>query len=146
MLRIRIEDHGPLVAFRWRGVPGEHAVLARLRGAAEKAELARGLPSSRERKVLEARRPVPIEKRQSVRELMGEGRPHVALFGGSDVTDIDAFGVLDAVVADGRPGSVVRMGVGSEVGPRDIVIRGGLLAGGAGGFARVLECLLRAAR
>jgi len=104
------------------------------------------LPSSRERKVLEARPPVPIEKRQSVRELMGAGRPHVALFGGSDVTDIDPFGVLDAVVADGRPGSVLRMGVGSEVGPPDIVMRAGLLAGGAGGFARVSECLLRAAR
>jgi hypothetical protein len=70
----------------------------------------------------------------------------VALFGGSGVTDLDAFGVLDAVVADGRPGSVVRIGVGSEVGPRDIVMLAGLLAGGAVGFARVSECLLRAAR
>ncbi len=146
MLRIRIEDHGPLAALRWPGVPGEHAVLARLRGVAEKAELAQGSPCSRGRKVLEARPPVPIEKRQSVRELMVAGRPHVALSGGSDVTDLDAFGVLDAMVADGRPGSVARMGVGSEVGPRDIVMRAGLLAGGAGGFARASECLLRAAR
>jgi hypothetical protein len=96
--------------------------------------------------VLEARPPVPIEKRQSVRKLMGAGRPHVALFGGSDVTDLGAFGVPDAVVADGRPGSVARTGVGSGVGRRDIVMRGGLLAGGVEGFARASECLLRAAQ
>lgn len=79
-----------------------------------------------------------------MRELMRAGRPHVALFGGSDVTDLDAFGILDAA-ADGRPGTVARMGVGSEAAPRDIVMRAGLLAGGAGGFARVSEWL-RAAR
>jgi hypothetical protein len=61
------------------------------------------------------------------------------------VTDPDAFGVLD-VVADGRPGSVARMGVGSEAGPPDIDMRAGLLAGGTGGFARGSEWLLRAAR
>ena len=76
MLRMRIEEHGPLAAFRWRGGPGAHAVPACLWRVAEKAELAPGSPCSRGRKVVEARPPVPIEKRQSVRELMGAGRPH----------------------------------------------------------------------
>ena len=70
--------------------------------------------------------------------------PRVA--GGGDVTDLDASGVLDAVVADGRPGSAVRVGVRSGEGPGDMVMRAGLLAGCAEGFARVLEGLLRAAR
>jgi hypothetical protein len=35
VLRMRIGDKGPVAAFRWRGVPGEEAVLARLRGVAE---------------------------------------------------------------------------------------------------------------
>jgi len=35
MLRIGIEDKGPVAAFRWRGVPGEDAGLARLLGVAE---------------------------------------------------------------------------------------------------------------
>jgi hypothetical protein len=35
MLRIGIEDKGPVAAFRWRGVPGENAGLARLLGVAE---------------------------------------------------------------------------------------------------------------
>jgi len=37
MLRIRIEDKGPVAAFRWRGVPGADAGLARLRGVAGEA-------------------------------------------------------------------------------------------------------------
>jgi hypothetical protein len=32
MLRIRIEDKGPIAAFRWRGVTGDDAALARLKG------------------------------------------------------------------------------------------------------------------
>jgi hypothetical protein len=35
MLRIRIEDNGPVAACRWRGVPGEDAAPAPLRGVAE---------------------------------------------------------------------------------------------------------------
>jgi hypothetical protein len=65
MLRIRIEDRGPIAAFRWRGVPGE-----------------------------------------------------------------------DAARAGGR----------SEEGQRDAVMRADLLAGGAEGFARVVEGLLRVVR
>ncbi len=37
MLRIRIEDKGPVAACRWRGVPGEDAAPACLRGVAEAA-------------------------------------------------------------------------------------------------------------
>ena len=95
--------------------------------------------------MLGVRPPVPIEKGQSVRDLAAS-RPHVALFGGSEVTRLDVFDVLDAPVADGRPGSAVRVGVRSAEGPRDTVIGASLLAGGAEGFAGALEGLLRAAR
>jgi hypothetical protein len=37
MLRIRIEDKGPIGAFRWRSVPGEGTALARHQGVAEEA-------------------------------------------------------------------------------------------------------------
>jgi hypothetical protein len=39
MLRKWIEDKGP-IAFRWRGVPGEDAALARPQGVAAEAGLA----------------------------------------------------------------------------------------------------------
>ena len=135
-------DKGPIAAFRWRGVPGKDAAPARLQGRRGGG----GAPVRWGRKVLEVRRRVPIEKGQSVRDLAGAGRPHVALFGGSDVTGLDASGVLDALVADGRPSRAVRVGVRSAEGPREIVMRAGLLADGVEGFACVLEGLLRAAR
>jgi trehalose 6-phosphate phosphatase len=94
--------------------------------------------------VLEVRPPgCRSKKGQSVADLVGASRPDGALFGGNDVT---AFDALDALVADGRLGSAVRVGVRSEEGPRDIVMRADFLAGGVEGFARVLEGLLRAAR
>jgi trehalose-6-phosphatase len=80
---------------------------------------------------------------KSVADLVGATRPDVALFVGNDMT---AFDALDALVADGRLGSAVRVGGRSAEGPWDIVIRADLLAGGVGGFARVVEGLLRAAR
>jgi len=43
-------------------------------------------------------------------------------------------------------GTLGPVGVRSEEGPGDVVIRADLLADGAEGFARVLEGLLRAAR
>jgi hypothetical protein len=96
--------------------------------------------------VLEVRPPVPIEMGQSARDLVGASRPHVALLGGNDVTDLDAFDARDALVPASRLDSPVQAGVHSEDGPRDVVIRAGLLADGVEGFARVLEGLLRAAR
>jgi hypothetical protein len=79
-----------------------------------------------------------------VREV-GEPAARGAL-GGNDVTGLDAFDALDALVADRRLGSAVRVGAGSAEGPRDIVICADLLADGVEGFARVIEGLLRAAR
>lgn len=144
-VRIRIGDKGPIAVFHWRGVPGEDAALGHLPGRRGGGG-GGGAPVQWGRKVREVRPPVPIEK-GAVGARPGRGEPpHVALFGGSDVTDLDAFDVLDALVADGRPGSAVRVGVPSEGGPGDMVIRAGLLADGAEGFARVREGLLRAAR
>ncbi len=77
MLRMRIEDRSPIAAFRWHGMPGEDAALARLQGCR------------------------------------------------------------------GGGGARRSVGVRSEEGPRDIVMRADFLAGGVEGFARVLEALPR---
>jgi trehalose 6-phosphate phosphatase len=140
-LGIRIEDKGPIAAFHWRGQPDEEAAVAQLRRVANDAKEA-GLSARWGRKVLEVWPPVPIGKGQAVRELIGASQARAALYGGDDATDLDAFGALDALVADGRLDAAVRVGVRSEEGPGDIVTRADIVVDGAQGFKRVLERLI----
>ena len=89
-LRVRIEDKGPIAAFHWRDVPDEDAARTHLEGLAHEAEMA-GLFIHWGRKVLEVRPPVAIGKDQAVRALLAQADVRAALFGGDDVTDLDAF-------------------------------------------------------
>ena len=61
LLRIRIEDKGPINAFHWRGAPDEAAAETWLTGVAQEAE-ADGFDIHWGRKVLEIRPPVPVDK------------------------------------------------------------------------------------
>jgi trehalose 6-phosphate phosphatase len=139
-LRVRIEDKGPISAFHWRGVPDEEPARNFLEGLAQEAE-AKGLTTHWGRKVLEVRPPVPIDKGRAVKELVERHKPRVALFGGDDATDLDAFDALDALVADGGLQSRVCVGVRSEEGPPAIVERADLVVDGVSGFTRVLAAL-----
>ena len=143
LLRVRIEDKGPISAFHWRGVPDEDTARTHLEGLAQQAE-AEGLSSHWGRKVLEIRPPVPIDKGQAVAELVSRTRTRAALFGGDDATDLDAFDALDALREQGKLDSVVKIGVRSEEGPSAIVERADLAVDGVVGFARVLAALAEA--
>jgi trehalose 6-phosphate phosphatase len=143
LLRIRIEDKGPISAFHWRGVPDEDAARTHLEGLAQRAE-AEGLLSHWGRKVLEIRPPVPIDKGQAVAELVTRTGTRTALFGGDDATDLDAFDSLDALREQGRLDAVVKVGVRSEEGPAAIVERADLAVDGVAGFTRVLAALAEA--
>jgi trehalose 6-phosphate phosphatase len=143
LLRVRIEDKGPIAAFHWRGVPDEEAARTHLEGLAQEAEEA-GLNIHWGRKVLEVRPPIRIDKGQAVRTLVASARPRAALFGGDDATDLDAFDALDGLVADGSLAAAVLVGIASDEGPRAIVERAGLVVDGVGGFTRVLEALASA--
>ena len=143
LLRIRMEDKGPITAFHWRGAPDEDAARTHLEGLAQEAETA-GLATHWGRKVLEVRPPVPIDKGQAVRELVTRTRPRVALFGGDDATDLDAFAALGALVDDGALASAVCVGVRSHEGPAGIVERADLVVDGVDGFVRVLAALAEA--
>ena len=140
LLRIRIEDKGPITAFHWRGAPDEEAARTHLEGLAQEAET-EGLATHWGRKVLEVRPPVPIDKGQAVRELVGRTRPRVALFGGDDATDLDAFATLGSLVDDGTLACGLCVGVRSQEGPADIVERADLVVDGVDGFVRVLAAL-----
>ena len=143
LLRVRVEDKGPIFAFHWRGVPDEDAARTRLEGIAQEAETA-GLSTHWGRKVLEIRPPVPIDKGQAVRELVTRERPRVVLFGGDDATDLDAFDALDSLVDGGELDAAVRVGVASDEGPQAIVQRADLVVDGVDGFTRVLTALAEA--
>jgi trehalose 6-phosphate phosphatase len=139
-LRVRLEDKGPIVALHWRGAPDEDAARARIEEIAAEAEAA-GLATHWGRKVLELRPPVEFHKGLAVRELVGRFGARVALFGGDDVTDLDAFGALEALVEEGKLDSAVRVGVASDEGPAEIVERADLVVDGVPGFAGVLAAL-----
>jgi trehalose 6-phosphate phosphatase len=142
LLRIRSEDKGPIKAFHWRDVPDEEAAERWLQNVAQEAEAA-GLAIHWGRKVLEIRPPVPVDKGQAVKSIVEASDVRSALYGGDDVTDLDAFDALEALVASGELDSKVCVGVRSEEGPKAIVDRADLAVDGVDGFADVLAALLR---
>jgi trehalose 6-phosphate phosphatase len=136
VLRIRIEDKGPIMTFHWRGAPDEDAARARVEELAREAEAA-GLWTHWGRKVLEIRPPVPIDKGQAVHELMDEPA-RAALYAGDDKTDLDGFAALAALVDESRLEHAVRVGVRSDEGPREIVEEADLVVDGIEGMQQVL--------
>jgi trehalose 6-phosphate phosphatase len=134
LLRVRLEDKGPIVALHWRGVPDEDAARTRLEGIAQEAE-AEGLRTHWGRKVLEIRPPVEVNKGQAVTELVRRHDLQAAMFAGDDATDLDAFDALDALPV------AVRVGVRSDEGPAAIVDRADIVVDGTEGFVAVLEAL-----
>jgi len=140
LLRVRIEDKGPIAALHWRGVPDEEAALTRLEGLAQEAE-ATGLATHWGRKVLEIRPPVPLDKGRAVRDLIERCGARAALYGGDDATDLDAFSALDALAEEGALEAAVKVGVRSDEGPAAIVDRADLVVDGVDGFVRVLATL-----
>ncbi len=140
LLRVRLEDKGPIFAFHWRGVPDEDAAQQRVEQVAREAE-AEGLRTQWGRKVLEVRPPVEIDKGQAVRRLVAGRGVGGALFAGDDWTDLDGFAALEALLEEGELETVVRVGVVSEDGPPEIVERADLRVDGVPGFAKVLAVL-----
>lgn len=140
LLRVRIEDKGPIAAFHWRGAPDEDAARTQLEGLAQEAEAA-GFSTHWGRKVLEVRPPVPIDKGRAVRDLVTSSGARAALYGGDDATDLDAFDALESLQREGTLAAAVRVGVGSDEGPRAIVERADVVVDGVEGFARVLALL-----
>ena len=140
LLRIRLEDKGPIKAFHWRGSPDEGAAEILLVGVAQEAQ-AQGLDTHWGRKVLEIRPPVPVDKGMGVRALVEATPVRSALYGGDDATDLDAFDALDSLTANGMLETAVRVGVRSNEGPAAIVSRADVVVEGVPGFVAVLATL-----
>jgi len=140
VLRVRMEDKGPIVAFHWRGTPDEDASRTRLEGLAAEAESA-GFATHWGRKVLEVRPPVSVDKGQAVRTLCERAEPAAALYAGDDATDLDAFATLRSLKDEGKLASAICVGVRSDEGPTAIVEQADMDVDGVAGVTAVLEAL-----
>ena len=137
MLRVRMEDKGPIVAFHWRGAPDEAAVLDAIEELAAEAAAA-GLQTHHGRKVLEIRPPVPIDKGRGIVTLLA-GRPIGAgVYVGDDATDVDAFRGLREAIGDGA----ICIGVASEEVPDELTRSADTMVDGPDGVREVLDALL----
>ena len=139
-LGVRVEDKGPIVALHWRGASDEPAAQARLRTVASAAE-EDGLVTHWGRKVLEVRPPVPVSKARAVWELVRVPEIRAAMYGGDDVTDLDAFAALDAALEAGELDTAIRVGVASTEGPAEITERADVVVPGPAGFLAALAAL-----
>lgn len=138
--RIRVEDKGPIIAFHWRGAPDEQEARAAVDALAAKAQEA-GLHTHWGRKVLEVRPPVPIDKGAGIRSFLEGTDLDVALYVGDDLTDVDAFHTLEALVEDGVLSHAVKVGVKSEEGPEAVTGLADVVVDGTDGVKELLSAL-----
>jgi len=139
-LRIRSEDKRAIAAYHWRGAPDEEAAEDAVREIAERAEAA-GLKTHWGRKVLEVRPPVPMDKGRGVRRLLDGRDLAIGLYAGDDLTDLDAFAGLRALVSEQRLGAALCVGVRSDETPAQLEESADLLVDGPHGVREMLTTL-----
>jgi trehalose 6-phosphate phosphatase len=139
--RVRLEDKGAIIGFHWRGAPDQEAARAAIDAIAAKAEAA-GLRTHWGRKVLEVRPPVRIDKGVGIRSFLEDEEVDAALYAGDDVTDLDAFRMLDELVGEGRLSRAVKVGVRSDEGPEEIVGESDVVVDGPRGVVDLLALLV----
>jgi trehalose 6-phosphate phosphatase len=137
MMRIRLEDKGPIIAFHWRGTPDEEAAHEALRKVDADARAA-GFDVHWGRKVLEIRPPIEIDKGRGITSLLSRGDTAAGLYVGDDETDVDAFRGLREAVS----GVAVCIGVRSDETPAALERDADLMVDGPPGVRRVLQGLL----
>jgi trehalose 6-phosphate phosphatase len=137
---LRLEDKGAIQALHWRGAADEGRAAEVATAAAEAARGA-ALAPRWGRKVLEIRPAVEIDKGTAVRDLLAGREVELAMFGGDDRTDLDAFEGLAELVRRGTLRAAVRVGVDSSEAPPGLEEGCDLLVDGTGGFLEVLRYL-----
>jgi trehalose 6-phosphate phosphatase len=138
---LRREDKGPIQAFHWRGATDEAAASSR---AQEIAALAQGrdLVPRWGRKVLEVRPAGEIDKGSALKRLLLDGSLRNGLYGGDDVTDLDAFRALASMESSGSLRAAVRVGISSDEGPSELADHADLVVTSPAEYLDVLRALL----
>jgi trehalose 6-phosphate phosphatase len=137
---LRIEDKGPIRALHWRGAAEESAAEATARRIAVDA-VGWNLVPHWGRKVLEIRPAVDLNKGTAVAEVLEERRIAIALYGGDDRTDVDAFRELHAMLATGDLRVAACIGIASPEGPAELGEEADAMVDGPTGFLDVLRML-----
>ena len=137
---LRFEDKGPIKALHWRGAAEEGRAEARARSLATEA-IGCNLVPHWGRKVLEIRPAVELNKGTALAELLEQRLIANALYGGDDLTDVDAFRRLRDMVAAGDLSSAACVGIASAEGPPEVSAEADVVVDGPEGFAAVLRLL-----
>jgi trehalose 6-phosphate phosphatase len=135
---LRVEQKGPIQALHWRGAELEEPAEVRAKEVARLAQAA-GLVPRWGRKVLELRPIAGIDKGSAAQGLLRRSGARNALFGGDDLTDLDAFRALRWMQRSGRLETAVCVGVASEEEPEGLRETADAMVDGPEGFANVLE-------
>ncbi len=137
---LRLEDKGPIQAIHWRGAHDEATAEQRARRIAALAEEG-GLMPHFGRLVLEVRPVAEVNKGVAARRLVEAAGAKMALFGGDDTTDLDAFYALRQMAETGDLGLAVCVGIASGDGPAEIQREADLVVAGPDGFLDLLRSL-----
>lgn len=115
-----LEEKGPIVALHWRRAADPAAAERRARELGDRA-VAAGLRSGLGRSVLEIRPAIEITKGDGARALLAAAPAvrHVVV-GGDDVTDLDAFAAVRALVDDGQLDSATVIAVQGDGAPAQV--------------------------
>ena len=137
---IRFEDKDAIRSFHFRGAPDEAGARAALESLAT-AAAAQGLHPHWGRKVLEIRPTEDVDKGTAVAAAL-EGRGlRLALFGGDDTTDLDAFRRMRELAGAGALEASICVGVTSSEAPPAILEEADLVVAGTEGFTELLGSL-----
>jgi len=137
---LRLESKGPIQALHWRGAEDEARAKHQARRIAGTARSA-GLAPHWGRKVLEIRPVGDIDKGTAVERLLSERAVQLAMFGGDDRGDLDAFAAMRRLADSGCLRAALCVGVASDEAPPELAERADAVVDGPDGFLAVLRAL-----
>lgn len=142
---LTVEHKGSIVALHWRTAADPQAASGRARELAIRAQ-ERGLSAGEGRSVIELRPALKFTKGDAVGAML-EGHDEVrhVLFAGDDVTDLDAFGRLRQLVAEGRLSGVTLVAVAGDDAPPEVAAAADLVVEGPAALGTLLAELARSA-